>query len=119
MEEMEAGEELNRLVAERVMGWQFREERVTRPDGSSFLTDGLEPSHMWHDDNYGRYAIPPYSTDIAAAFEVIERLRSDHFRFCCIDLHSNFHYQWTCGLILNREFENDTETAHRYDFKTG
>jgi len=74
-DEFEAGHEIDVLVAEIVMGWILGTERITRPDGGSFnaplLTD-------WHDPNYRAYSLPPYSTDIEAAWLVVERVQQSH-----------------------------------------
>lgn len=71
MAELEVGRELDALIAERVMGWKIGKERIVRPDGSSF--DAPE-SGMPGDHVYDRYSIPHYSTDIAAAWQVVEKL---------------------------------------------
>jgi len=73
---MEAGPEMDALVAERVMGWQLSEYRIVRPDGSSFDAPIRE---MWDDPLYSRYSLPPYSTDIAAAWQVVEHMRTIEF----------------------------------------
>jgi len=57
----------------------------------------------------GWWLVPSYSTEISAAWSVLEKLRQG-FRWCCIDIHSNFHYQWTVSLIRNDESENATHT---------
>ena len=65
IDKMEAGRELDALVAERVMGLDVK------------ITD-------WKSDRYGRYKVkhyrvgnsflPEYSTDISAAWTVIEKM---------------------------------------------
>ena len=61
---MEAGPELDALVAERVMGW-------TRNDKGFWFKPGKR--HNWNHDGLDP---PPYSTDIAAAWEVVEKIKS-------------------------------------------
>src|SRR5690606_4737413 len=61
---MEAGRDLDALVAEKVLGL-----RVYRDSGNVFL--GSPDSHP---DTWG---LPPYSTDIAAAWQVIEYFRQE------------------------------------------
>lgn len=71
---MEAGRELDALIAEKVMGWTNVAERrntFTRPGA-------LIPSDWrgWSGDTPNgerEQLIPPYSTDIAAAWQVVER----------------------------------------------
>lgn len=68
---MKPGRELDALVAEKVMGWN----RLGR-DGPSLF--GTPPRHRTTDDlsgtGTGQWHVPRYSTDIAAAWEVVERL---------------------------------------------
>lgn len=60
---MKPGRELDALVAEKVMGWRwFTDEFNPRPV--------LVPPGMPRQS-----ALPSFSTDIAAAWEVVERLR--------------------------------------------
>lgn len=69
--QMEAGRELDALIEERVMGlpgahiggWDDPREL---PDGR--VLPGLNPR--------------PFSSDIAAAWEVVERMESQGYRFC-------------------------------------
>lgn len=75
LDELKAGRELDALIAEKVMGWILGPERITRPDGGSFDA----PIHDdWEYKGYRPYSLPPYSTDIAAAWLVIEKLQKDH-----------------------------------------
>jgi len=73
-----AGRELDALVAERVMGWS----NISRgADGDDAY--GWNASLSGHVPPHGRIQIPKYSTNIAAAWEVVEkRLSTDgHFAF--------------------------------------
>ena len=96
---MEAGRGLDALVAEKVMGAQVSDNDPLRGKG--------QPYCYWPD---GRQGPPPrYSTDIAAAFEIVEKLReSDHW--CCLDLHSNYSYAWE--FILRVDEDHDPEAPH-------
>jgi len=74
---LEAGEELDALVAENVMGWlripselNGQQKIVVPPDGNPHPMDW-----WWGRSVYG--LVPKYSTDIAAAWEVVERLERD------------------------------------------
>ena len=60
---MEAGRELDALIAEKVMG-----HRMFEPPPMS------EPWEVMPDDYRGRPLLP-YSTDIGAAWEVVEKMR--------------------------------------------
>lgn len=59
---MKAGRELDALIAEKVMGWE-RLEKILHPPG---------PYEM----NAWGNMIPHYSTDIDAAWEVVEKMHS-------------------------------------------
>lgn len=84
--DMPAGPEMDALVAEKVMGWRWRKSSATGrrclfsptrwPEWFTALADGTEgivgdwdrPTH-----------IPRYSTDIAAAWEVVEKMRANGY----------------------------------------
>ena len=59
---MKPGRELDAIVAERVMGYEVRDETWRQP-----------PSSSWRE-------VPHYSSDIAAAWEVVERMRADGWK---------------------------------------
>jgi hypothetical protein len=70
---MKPGRELDALIAEKVMGWsrnlddKYGERPWKRPDGTQVVTDFLSaPCDM---------KMPKYSTDIAAAWQVAEKLK--------------------------------------------
>lgn len=69
---MDAGRELDALVAEKVMGWL----RINAPYevyGAGGEPSGLEPVG----GGYARFAIVPnYSTDIKASWRVVEAMRA-------------------------------------------
>jgi hypothetical protein len=62
MDGMKAGPELDALVAERVMGWTIYSNDRKYQQGWSEHSEGTPMD------------IPSYSTDIAAAWEVVERV---------------------------------------------
>ena len=73
--QMDAGPEMDELVAERVMG-------SPRP-GPGFV----------------RWApVPRYSTDIAAAWQVVERLRGQHW-WPAVLTQNNVAFPWSCEAI--------------------
>ena len=76
---MKAGRELDALVAEKVMGWRW----VQVPKDCDGLNEGRclapvgldEKNHQWTPKGkISEYSGPRYSTDIAAAWEVVEKL---------------------------------------------
>lgn len=79
----EAGPELNAEVAEKVMGWtDLFEER--HPRTNELVLRGITPNKLRY-----RFAIPKFSTNIAAAWEVVKKLPS-----LGID---NFQLRWHIG----------------------
>src|SRR5437763_10661229 len=62
-QDVKPGRELDALVAERVMGWAVERNTVDSEPIVMFSKPG---------EYYG--PVPPYSTDIAAAWEVVEKL---------------------------------------------
>jgi hypothetical protein len=77
MEEMKSGRELDALIAEKVMGYPAFAKQVLEQLGAHLLGEG-EHEHCLV---CGRgidgtlECLPYYSTDIAAAWEVVEKLR--------------------------------------------
>jgi hypothetical protein len=65
--ELQAGRELDALVAEKVMGWTYLGER---------WSDTNHSGYQWRDSTGTRHETPPFSTDIAAAWEALERMAS-------------------------------------------
>ena len=72
---MEAGPELDRLVAEQIMGWREGQDTLKLQGGMGIL---------------GEKALPRYSTDIAAAWEVVEALREKEFVIDILGLLEDF-----------------------------
>ncbi len=86
---MEAGRELDALIAENVMGWKRPKWTVTRTLGDCMIppagADLAKLTGTGHRDFEGDkediYWTPHYSTDIAAAWGVVEKLESLGFLF--------------------------------------
>lgn len=78
---MIAGRELDALVAERVMGWTL----TTPVDPACDFAVGTKRDGTDARRNFGRgpdgkeVSFPLYSTDIAAAWQVVEKLRADGY----------------------------------------
>jgi hypothetical protein len=75
----DAGRALDALVAEKVMGWTA----LHRRDGGSAEYLGTVPDNSFVGASTAKripgktYCVPEYSTDIAAAWLVVERMRAD------------------------------------------
>lgn len=105
---MEAGRELDALIAERVMGLTVVRllepvsiDRREAPDGLYAADADLATEIEQHlgAGGYGYAALPHYSTDIAAAWQVVEKMRAD-----------GWHYELTAHL---------TEETHCAEFGRG
>lgn len=93
---MEAGRELDALVAEKVMGYEvFRSDHAEYVQGRDWADPG-EP--LYYPDGIERQAatVPEYSTDIAAAWPIAQKLGlalvpqsdGDGFRWLATDVHA-------------------------------
>lgn len=63
---LDAGRELDALIAEKVMGWTWDESTAWSPSGGRNSRTGRPDDPWWW--------LPHYSTDIAAAWEVFEKI---------------------------------------------
>ncbi len=91
---MQAGRELDALIAEKVMGWTDVTKTPTMANG----LDGMGlPPHDGPPKNRMFSSFPAYSTDIAAAFEVVEKVSADYkWDFNCIYREPN-DGKWAFG----------------------
>src|SRR5690349_7769045 len=74
--ELPAGRELDTLIADRITGWQPTEHDADHVAADGYWCDWCS----YHGDAAWHLAIvPPYSTDIAAAWQVVERLHAQDY----------------------------------------
>jgi len=83
IDEMPAGRELDALVAEKVMGWRITAWNDGEPWGNREVFPPFEPINGIPADcdciSHSEAGEPPhYSTDIAAAWEVVEKMNVDY-----------------------------------------
>lgn len=122
MKEMQAGREMDALVAERVMGWFWiryngsvestcegkieaflaNQENWVPLFGGGVVHRGRQPKYILDDGKYprrggGHGSVPCYSTDIAAALTVWQKLRESGV-WCCLQIGSDYHYCWDVRL---------------------
>lgn len=103
-----AGRELDALVAERVMGWT--NISTLSPQGRYFGARHFG----WHETlrgsvpEHGRVALPSYSTDIAAGWEVVEKLVSLGWHFTITSLQG----KWHAGLTKDIGDVRETAMGH-------
>lgn len=73
--------EIDALVAEKVMGCKLYRELDYGVDGNYRFRcdcDGPHGSDTPHSDDFIRHSIKSYSTDISAAWEVVEKFKSEN-----------------------------------------
>lgn len=98
---MPAGRELDALVATKVLGYTYDPESwvewgITSPDGN----------------REGELFLRAYSTDIAAALEVVEKMRGDNWRFGCSSREFGTGDNWWAWLENPPHWESsDTKSA--------
>lgn len=69
MSTVEAGRELDRLVAEQIMGWRYY--------ASGYGLAAQRPYWVTPQGPFSAENLPRFSADVAAAWQVVERLRGD------------------------------------------
>lgn len=90
--DLEAGRELDALVAEQVMGW-----RRCSDDGSGYW-EGRSPTNIL---SLILEEVPHYSTDIAAAWQVIGRMRDLCWASHSTDLTLDSEQPWWAWHFLH------------------
>lgn len=85
MSELKAGRELDALIAEKVMGWKRGPKRQYIEGENWLLPDGASPHYREGAVGGLKAIIPSFSTDIAAAFEVFEKLAE---QFADVGVHA-------------------------------
>ena len=94
----EAGRELDALVAEKVMGLpdvgRYSREDMRSLEWTHYGKNGdvHDFYYLLDEDNNPRWSVPRYSTSIAAAWEVVEKLTGDDGDFS-FKLH-NYDCDW-------------------------
>ena len=108
-DDLPAGRELDALVAEKVMGWQDARAFFPWPESGVMLDNyAMMPPHGGAIRDIAH--VPCYSTDIAAAWEVVEKLWDE-------DFHVQFQlvHQVTAGK-WRVEFPTRKVPHHNYVF---
>jgi len=99
--EMKPGRELDALVAEKVMGWK---DCKVHPDPKFAAAGlcGLKPNRLPNPIEWGIAPVPHHSTDIKAAWEVVEKLKGKELS------HLTLTYwpvpdEWSCEDAQNED----------------
>jgi len=82
-----SGRALDTAVAEAVLGWiwyegaagVYRLRDPQREDVAAMLTEGMIWPTTERPEPYRTDGVPPFSTDIGAAWQVVEHLRAQHW----------------------------------------
>lgn len=72
--------DLNRFIAEKVMGWT---DVKFNPGGNMLTGQPDDDYNRDYQTNKHRTYVPKYSTDITHAFEVVERMRDLRYTLNC------------------------------------
>lgn len=81
VEKMEAGSELDRLVAEHIMQWTRGPDPSPMMEGAECWLDNKGKPIIWMPGGFAKGNVmeflvtPPFSTDIATAWQVVEKLQ--------------------------------------------
>lgn len=99
------GRELDALVAERVMGWEQHDFHhvgdFVRPDAWRRFAENGHFAHHIQPHEWMRWQdVPAYSTDIAAAWQVVEKMKAEGYE-ACIDSDSDG--DWSVIFTMNGE----------------
>lgn len=85
-DEIEAGQKLDLMIAEKVMGWRNLEWRKGKNDGRTFSPEG----YYGEGPDRACYLTHGYSTNIASAWLVVESMRNLGWFFTLDDV-------WPCA----------------------
>lgn len=68
--------ELDKIIAEKIFGWTDIEESKSMMPGYGDFLQGVKPGEVASQTGYKpKFPVPKYSSDIAAAWEVVDTLR--------------------------------------------
>jgi len=97
---MEAGRELDALIAVEVMGFTRHQAGTYIKSFAGKSTGIPSPVECFTDRGTFAFNTPPaYSTDIASAFDVVEKLQSQDWAFILDNMHGHLghwqaHFEW-------------------------
>ncbi|PAF31886.1 hypothetical protein [Paenibacillus sp. 7516] len=99
---MSAGRELDSLVAEKIMGLELVEEML-----AAYPRYWLPE----YDKTYHR-AVPLYSTDISAAWSVVERMRTEYKQFITLIDNAHLNYDVRFSGDKSKEYTRLSNVSH-------
>lgn len=110
---MVAGRELEILVCEHIFGWTWVTEDDEQPHQTPFLVSPDRGIGIYYPKVAAQFPdiqptfLPPYSTSIAAAWEVVEKLKADGW-----DIHLD-------SVGFNNDIEGEWRTFFSLDDESG
>jgi hypothetical protein len=111
VDSMQAGRELDEVIALDVMGWEHRTESWydgEGVEGSRFIGPNGEERTAFGHYNYDleELDLPRYSTDIAAAWEVVERMNNKGwFSDLSIRQSDSIGERYMCAFASSAQYE--------------
>lgn len=101
---MKAGRELDKLIAEKVMGLNVIKTEYNK--GKHIVYSIGEPEYWdFAGDMQLSNPLPNYSEDLNAAMEVFQKLRDSH-KWCCLEIRSDYNYVWDVWLTKGSSEEH-------------
>ena len=111
IDKLEAEPDLDMLVAEHVMGWKWYHLRAMGGNWINILKFGEVDADYLPGKTHAKYQSPyddpRYSTDIAAAFLVIDRLLALGFE---IDIYNHDGWGMNWNVLIDREIIGSAKT---------
>ena len=113
IDKLEVGLDLDMLIAERVMGWKWYHLRAMGGNWINALKSGKVPVDYLpgktHAEYQAPYDGPRFSTELAAAWQVVEATRKDTFhlvwiapeRFSYFTPEAKISHQWRAAFDTN------------------
>ena len=109
MMELRPGEELDELVAVRVMGF------MAMMESQKMVVDGEEKEVFWMDAEGNPSLIPPYSTDMGEAWKVVERLTVRRVgKSSCGKSGTDFWFSFSAGRSSERNRSRSTASSREF-----
>lgn len=113
---MNAGQELDILIAEKVMGLEVVKTEYGKIKKRTVCSIGEPNYHDYSGDLQLSNPLPSYSEDLAAAMEVFQKLRESH-KYCCLKIVSDYNYVWSISLTKVQPWPRDKDAEGNDPYK--
>lgn len=110
LDKLEAGRDMDALVAHKIMGYYV--DRWS-PDFSEIDYWYRTEPQPWYSGSHNEQTkiVPHYSTDIAAAWQVVERLWSKHLYYFYLSYYESINWVRIVGTAPAEVWHGNAETA--------